>query len=112
MNAVSTSNDIVKIYLSKKSNGSSLRDDKISNSINKEIFIEVPSIDLAEFINGLNLNYDDELWVKMDIEGEGYSLIEHLHNTGALKKLLKCLWIGIIQKYLMYHMNSIKNPQV
>lgn len=89
MKAVSSFSGTTKIYLSKKSNGSSLCSDKISNSINKNKFIEVDTIDLAEFINKLTLNSNDELWVKMDVEGAEYELIEHLSTTGALNKITK-----------------------
>lgn len=99
--AVSNKNDTVNFYYSKLSDGSSLNSNKITNEISCDNYITVECIDIVEFINKLNLNQNDQLWIKMDIEGEEYNIIEHLHKNNIIPKINKL--------FIEWHYKKISN---
>jgi len=83
-----TKNKLSQLYLSQHGNdGSSIYSDKTTNGVSKELYVNVEEIDINEFIE--LLPNDEELWVKMDIEGAEYDIIPHLHNNNSLKKINK-----------------------
>lgn len=85
---IGTKNCSTKLYLSQKDNdGSSIYSDKITNKINKSLFIECEEVDIVEFLH--NLPQHDELWIKMDIEGAEYNIITHLYNNNCISKIDK-----------------------
>jgi FkbM family methyltransferase len=105
--AVGTKNEIIKLYLHKDIDiipkycvGNSTIKEKINVS-NK--FIKVECVDFNEFLN--NFNIDDEIILKIDIEGGEYKLLNHLLKSNKLNLIKKiyCEWhyakIGITEKY-------------
>ena len=85
---VGIKNEQVKLYLSQEGDdGSSIYSDKISNNVQKDVYITCESIDIVEFINKLPPH--KELWIKMDIEGGEYKIIPHLHKYNCLNKINK-----------------------
>jgi FkbM family methyltransferase len=85
--AASNKNSFAKLYLSEGNDGSSLNGEKTSNGINKSKYITIETIDIAEFISNMKVEKDDEIWVKMDVEGEEYNIIPHLYDTKVLDKI-------------------------
>lgn len=83
-NAVWNKEDIVKIYISSEwSDASTLFIEKADRKINKDLYSEVKSIDLAEFIKN-NFTYDDYIILKLDIEGAEYDVLHHLIQTNMI----------------------------
>jgi len=88
MKIAGTENRKTKLYLSQKNDkGSSVYHDKNSNNINKNIYLNCPEVDISEFIK--EIKKDNELWVKMDIEGGEYKIIPHLKNNNCLNLIDK-----------------------
>lgn len=88
MGMLGTKNGPTKLYLSQgDSYGSSVYCDKLTNKIQDDLFITCDEQDIIDFID--NLPPHDELWVKMDIEGAEYPLIQHLHAHGYIPKIDK-----------------------
>ena len=65
--------------------------------MNKYIICE--STDIVSFIN--NLEEHTELWIKMDIEGAEYDIIQHLHKFNMLKKINRI--------FIEWHYNKINS---
>jgi len=85
--AVWDKKDKVKIYLSTEwSDASTLYLDKCDRKIDKDIYNEVESIDLAEFIKN-NFTPEDYIILKLDIEGAEYDVLYHLAQTGIISYL-------------------------
>jgi len=85
--AVWDKNDKVKIYISTEwSDASTLYLDKHDRKIDKNIYNEVESIDLAEFIK-TNFTPEDYIILKLDIEGAEYDVLYHLAETGVMSYL-------------------------
>lgn len=80
--AVSDTNGIMKLYLGETQSNSLYREKK-TGGVDKNNYIEVESIDLAEWI-GKNLNKDDQIILKLNIEGSEYEVIEKMHKSGVL----------------------------
>lgn len=90
-NAVWDKEDTVKIYISTEwSDASTLYLEKSDRKINKNIYSEVKSIDLSEFIKN-NFNPNDYIILKLDIEGAEYDVLYHLAKTNILSYVNK-LW--------------------
>ena len=102
--AISVENTKTSFYYSIRCDGSSLNETKISNGININNKFDVECVNIVEFINNLNLNSNDKLWVKMDVEGEEYKLIPHLHNYNLLKRIDKL--------FIEWHHEKIKNIDI
>jgi FkbM family methyltransferase len=97
-----THNNNSKFYYSTNCDGSSLNGTKITNGVNINNYFEVECCDLYEYyINNINLKPGDELWLKMDIEGEEYNLIPYLHKKGMLN--------NVSNLFIEWHYNKIKN---
>lgn len=102
--AVSTQNKKTLFYYSIGNDGSTLNNTKISNGINIKNNFSVECIDIVDVIKKLNLTKNDNLWIKMDIEGEEYNLIPHLYKNNLL---------NIIDKlYIEWHYDRIKNIDI
>lgn len=99
--AVSTKNDNVNLYYSERCDGSTLNKTKTSNGISETRYITVKTIDICDIIRGLNLKNDDKLWIKMDIEGEEYNIIPHLHANNLLA--------SIDRLFIEWHHTKLKN---
>jgi FkbM family methyltransferase len=116
--AVSIKNTKTKFYFSEKNDGSTLNKTKTSNGIDKQKYFEVECIDIAYFIKNLDINQNDELWVKMDIEGEEYNIIPHLYKNNLLTKIDKIFieWhyeklLNISKEYHDYCLSLLKNKK-
>lgn len=85
--AVWDKKDKVKIYISTEySDASTLYLDKRDRKIDKDIYNEVDSIDLSEFIKN-NFTPEDYIILKLDIEGAEYDVLYHLAQTGVMSYL-------------------------
>ncbi len=51
---------------------------------NQFIQQEIPCIDFSKFIKD-NFNKDDEIAIKMDIEGAEFDVLDHMFNTNAIE---------------------------
>lgn len=86
-NAVWDKNDKVKIYISTEwSDASTLYLDKFDRKISKDLYNEVNSIDLSEFIKN-NFTTKDYIILKLDIEGAEYDVLYHLAKTKVMSYL-------------------------
>jgi FkbM family methyltransferase len=89
--AVWDKKDKVKIYISTEwSDASTLYLEKFDRKIDKDIYVEVDSIDLSEFIKN-NFTPEDYIILKLDIEGAEYDVLYHLAKTGILSYINE-LW--------------------
>jgi len=114
-NAVWDKEDIVKIYISTEwSDASTLYLEKSDRKIDQNLYNEVKSIDLSEFIKN-NFNSDDYIILKLDIEGAEYDVLYHLTQTNILSYINE-LWgewhldkfpREYIIKYLGYKQDAI-----
>lgn len=85
--AVWDKNDKVKIYISTEwSDASTLYLDKKDRKIDEQLYNEVDSIDLSEFIKN-NFTPEDYIILKVDIEGAEYDVLYHLAQTGVMSYL-------------------------
>jgi len=90
-NAVWDKEDIVKIYISTEwSDASTLYLEKFDRKINQDLYNEVDSIDLSDFIKN-NFTPEDYIILKLDIEGAEYDVLYHLAQTGVLSYINE-LW--------------------
>ena len=90
-NAVWNKEDIVKIYISTEwSDSSTLYLEKSDRKIDQNLYAEVKSIDLSEFIKN-NFTLEDYIILKLDIEGAEYDVLYHLIQTNILKYINE-LW--------------------
>jgi FkbM family methyltransferase len=90
-NAVWDKVDKVKIYISTEwSDASTLYLEKFDRKINQDLYNEVDSIDLSDFIKN-NFTPEDYIILKLDIEGAEYDVLYHLAQTGVLSYINE-LW--------------------
>ena len=83
-NAVWDKVDKVKIYISTEwSDASTLYLEKFDRKIDQDLYNEVDSIDLSDFIKN-NFTPEDYIILKLDIEGAEYDVLYHLAQTGVL----------------------------
>lgn len=78
--------------------GSSLMVEKISGELDKENPILIPCIDLSNWIKN-NFNKDDNIWLKIDIEGAEYEVLNHLIETNIISYINKL--------FIEFHYNKI-----
>jgi len=73
--------------------GSTLLKKKIKGNINRSRFIFVDTIDFSKYILN-NFKKTDEIYLKVDIEGEEYELFDHMIKKGSIKYIDKlfCEW--------------------
>ncbi len=84
--AVSTSYGNSKLYLSDQFDGSTLYPDKISGNIRRDRFIEVCTIDFADWLSQA-VSSADRVVCKMDIEGAEFDVLEHLLRTRQMQRI-------------------------
>lgn len=102
--AISTENKTASFYYSIGNEGSSLNNTKTTNGININNKFNVECINIVEFINSLKLSKNDKLWIKMDVEGEEYNLIPHLHKHKLLNRIDKL--------FIEWHYEKLKNINI
>ena len=78
--AISTAYGRLNLYLSERFDGSTLYPEKKSNRISADRFIEVEAIDFGDWL-AKNVNRDDYVVCKMDVEGAEFDVLEHLLRT-------------------------------
>jgi len=73
--------------------GSTLLKNKVRGNIDESRFINVDVIDFSRYIID-TFKKTDEIFLKVDIEGEEYRLFDHMIKTGAIKYISKifCEW--------------------
>lgn len=73
--------------------GSTLLENKVRGNIDKSKFILVDTIDFSKYIID-NFKIEDEIFLKIDIEGEEYNLLSCMIETGAIMYIDKlfCEW--------------------
>jgi FkbM family methyltransferase len=85
--AVSNKKELVKFYgctKNKHSVGSTIEKSKAScDNISEDDYIEIQSINLADFIKN-NLNKEDYIILKLDIEGSEYDVLDELIKTDII----------------------------
>lgn len=81
-----------------KPKSSTICSDKRTGRIDPEDKHEVPTIDLAKFMKD-NFKEEDEVWMKMNIEGAEYVVLPHLKQTGALDL--------VDRLYIKWHLKKI-----
>ena len=110
-NAVWDKNDKVKIYISTEwSDASTLYLDKFDRKINKDLYNEVDSIDLAEFIKN-NFTPEDYIILKLDIEGAEYDVLYHLAQTGVMSYLNEVWGEWHLDKFPIKHIVEDLGPK-
>jgi hypothetical protein len=72
------------------SDASTLYLEKFDRKINQDLYNEVDSIDLSDFIKN-NFTPEDYIILKLDIEGAEYDVLYHLAQTGVLSYINE-LW--------------------
>ncbi len=73
--------------------GSTLLKKKVRGNISESKFIFVDVIDFSKYILD-NFKKDDEIFLKIDIEGSEYELLDHMISEGSIKYIDKlfCEW--------------------
>ena len=91
----------VEFYLDEiDGDGSSVLIDKQSGSLNKQNPLSVPCIDLSSWLKE-NIRPGDEVYLKMDIEGAEYEVLEKMFSDGT---------INIIKElYVEWHFHKIQS---
>jgi FkbM family methyltransferase len=97
-----SSNGEENLYLG-ASQGVSMYADKKTGYVDPENKIIVHTIDFAEFII-LNFNKEDEIWLKLNVEGAEYEIIPHLYKNNLID------WFDRI--YVKWHSEKIPSLQV
>lgn len=90
--AVSTSYGNSKLYLSDQFDGSTLYPEKISGNIRRDRFIEISTIDFADWLHR-TVESADRVVCKMDIEGAEFDVLEHLLRT----KQIQCIDLLLVE---------------
>jgi len=73
-----------KFFVSSKSTESgTLLKEKSSGGISEDCFINIPTIDFSKWVVN-NLNKNDYIILKFDIEGAEYKVLKHLIQTGTI----------------------------
>ena len=80
--------------------GSTLRLDKTTGNIKDDKFIYVTEIDFAKYLEE-NFEEEDDIVLKINIEGAEYPLFKHLISSGSIKYINKI--------YCDWHYSKMKN---
>lgn len=99
--AVASRDGKSNLYLSDQFDGSTLYPEKISGNIRKDRFIEVATIDFADWL-ARTVTGADRVVCKMDIEGAEFEVLEHLLHTGRMK------YIDLL--LVEWHVSRFPNP--
>jgi FkbM family methyltransferase len=93
--SVKYGSDKIFVHITKKGNGkgSSLHLKKKTGNLKKTQYEKIKTIDFAEYITK-NFKKNDTIILKIDIEGEEYSLLSHMIDSGAIEYIDKiyCEW--------------------
>lgn len=96
----------IKFYISKANptcvQGSSVYRNKITGNLDRENPIKMPCIDFSRYLSEL-IGEDDNLIVKMNIEGAEYKILETLLTDGNIK-LINTLFVS-------FHYKKINLPE-
>ncbi|KKL11129.1 hypothetical protein LCGC14_2548900 [marine sediment metagenome] len=94
--------------------GSSLLKTKGTGNLNKKVFIRVETIDFSKYIVS-NFEKEDDIILKIDIEGKEYDVLEHMIETGSIFYINKiyCEWHyhKIKKHWDNYHNIKLKNKK-
>jgi FkbM family methyltransferase len=97
--AVSTRNGLCKFYTGMSESGS-LAKEKRTGGLDGERSVMVHTIDFVSWFNELvRGDYVPEIWLKMNVEGAEYEIIDYLHQCGLLRFVHKF--------YINWHWNKI-----
>ena len=99
--AISKAYGRLKLYLSERFDGSTLYPEKQSNRISVDRFIEVETIDFADWL-AKHLSRDDYVVCKMDVEGAEFDVLEHLLRT----KQIDLIDVLLVE----WHVSRFPNP--
>ena len=91
----------IDMFLGKTKSGS-MYSDKTTGRVDPNNSIKVPSIDFADFIED-NFNKEDEIWLKLNVEGAEYEIIPHLKERGLLD------WFN--RTFIRWHSGKIPSLQ-
>ena len=94
--AVSDKNGKRKFYIMEKSVQSSLHKKKLGKV--KKI-VEVECVDLAEWFKK-NMNKEDNIFLKLDVEGEEYNILPKLLKEGILDDYVNEMYVELHNKKL------------
>ena len=93
--SIKKGSDKIFVHATKNGNGkgSSLHLAKKTGNLNKKRYEKIKTIDFADYVMS-NFNKDDTIILKIDIEGEEYSLLSHMIDVGAIEYINKiyCEW--------------------
>jgi FkbM family methyltransferase len=86
---------IKKQYLKKENDdsfiygqGSSLMNSKTTGSLDKNTPLQIEGLHLSEYIKN-NFNKNDNIWLKLDVEGAEYEILEDLINSNSIEYINK-----------------------
>lgn len=117
-NAVWIEDGYIDFYLdntTKKKAGSSVIREKITGNLDKKHPITVRCIDMDKWIKD-NLNLDDFIILKLDIEGAEYKVLSHMIENGSIEYInnifIEWHWHKILLPEREHHdlVNKIKIP--
>jgi FkbM family methyltransferase len=89
------------LYLGKYKSGT-MYSDKITGEVDPDNFIEIPTIDFAEYIKE-HFKKEDEIWLKLNVEGAEYDIVPHLYKNGLID------WFD--RMYIRWHNHKIPSVQ-
>lgn len=92
----------VKLYLGKHPKNSTMFGDKTTGRVDQRAYVVVRCIDIAEFMVE-HFTAQDEIWMKLNVEGAEYGIIAHLCEKGLLP------WINKL--FVMWHARKIPSLQ-
>lgn len=87
------------IHPNPHSEGSSICKEKITGGLNKNNPIKIKCIDFSKWLNE-NFSIEDDIILKMNIEGAEYTLLPKMIESGSIKLIKKL--------YLFHHWYKIK----
>ena len=106
-NAVWDKVDKIKIYiLTEWSDASTLYLEKNDRKIDKNIFSEIESIDLSDFIKN-NFTQEDYIILKLDIEGAEWEVVNDLIETNQLSKINE-LYVEWHDRFFSHDFDSLR----
>ena len=97
--AVWVKNEFVKFFTASYTESGTLYSGKTTGGVSTENPISVETINLVEFIKD-NFSEDDNIVLKLNIEGAEYDVIKHMAHHGILG------WIN--KYYIQWHWNKIR----
>jgi len=89
------------LYIGKYKAGT-MFSDKLTGQVDPDNFVQVPTIDFAKFVKA-HFDREDEIWLKLNVEGAEYEIISHLHEHDLID------WFDRI--YVRWHAYKIPSLQ-